>query len=77
MSRLANANHRGKVIKALQRAGLEKDEGGKHTIMVHREDATRCTTIPRGSRIKPGTLRAIIKQCGLTEDEFLHLYRKR
>ena len=72
MGRLDNVNHRSKVIKALERAGLERDEGGKHTIMVRAGD--RPVTIPRSRRINPNLLRKIIAQCGLTVEEFLRLY---
>lgn len=75
MSGLGNANHRTKVIKALGRAGFEAAEGGNHTIMHHPDG--RYTVIPRQSRVKPNLLRAILKQCGLSEAEFLRLYRKR
>lgn len=33
------------------------------------------TTIPRHTKLKVGTLRSILKQCGLTETEYLELYR--
>jgi len=74
MSRLANANVRSKVIRALRRAGFVEHQGGKHTIMEHPDG--RYTTIPRHRRIKPLLLKKILKQCGLTEEEFLRLYRK-
>jgi len=35
----------------------------------------RHTTIPHGNRINPNLLKKIIRQCGLTEDEYLRLYR--
>jgi len=70
---LYNANHRDRVIRALRRAGFRIDQGGAHAI-VHKADGTFVSVVPRHSRIKPGTLRAIIKQCGLSEDEFLRLY---
>ncbi len=72
MSSLANANARSKVIRALQRAGFEEQQGGRHTIMAHPDG--RYTTIPRHSRINPLTLRAILKQCRLSEQEYLRLY---
>ena len=71
---LANANARTKVIRALRRAGFVDHAGGKHTIMEH--PAGAYTTIPNHHRLKVGTLRAILKQCGLTESEYLALYHK-
>ena len=73
--RLANKNVRSRVIRALMRAGLEADDGGSHTIMFDPHNPQRHTTIPRHTRIKPTLLRAILKQCGLTVQQFLDLYR--
>jgi predicted RNA binding protein YcfA (HicA-like mRNA interferase family) len=72
MSSLANANVRTRVIRALQRAGFQERQGGRHTIMVHPDG--RYTTIPRHPRINPLTLKAILKQCRLSEQEYLRLY---
>ena len=72
MSRLANANVRTKVIRALRRAGFEEHEGGSHTVMAHPDG--RYTVIPRHRRINPNLLKLILKQCGLAEAEFLRLY---
>ena len=72
MSSLANANAQAKVIRALRRAGFHDKQGGRHTIMVHADG--RYTTIPRHPRINPLTLKAILKQCQLSEDEYLRLY---
>ncbi len=73
MPSLHNANHRDKVLRALHRAGFVIDQGAGHAI-VHRTDGTFVSVVPRHPRIKPGTLRAILKQCGLAEDEFFRLY---
>jgi len=72
MPSLANANHRRKVIRALRRAGFVERHGGKHTIMEHSDG--RYTTIPNHSRLNVNTLRAIVKQCRLSEAEYLELY---
>jgi predicted RNA binding protein YcfA (HicA-like mRNA interferase family) len=72
MSSLANANVRAKVIRALRRAGFQQRQGGSHTIMVHPDG--RYTTIPRHRRINPLTLKTILKQCRLSEQEYLSLY---
>lgn len=72
MSSLANANAQAKVIRALRKAGFQDSEGGRHTIMVHPDG--RYTTIPRHTRINPLTLRAILKQCQLSEAQYLRLY---
>ena len=72
MPSLANANVQSKLIRALKRAGFERRSGGKHTIMEHPDG--RYTTIPNHTRLKVPTLRAIIRQCGLTEAEYFELY---
>jgi predicted RNA binding protein YcfA (HicA-like mRNA interferase family) len=61
------------VLRALRRAGfVEKRVSGSHHILAHRDDPARAVTVPvHGARdLKPGTLRAIIRQAGLTVDEF-------
>ena len=75
MPSLANANVRDKVIRTLRRAGFVDHAGGKHTIMAHPDG--RFTTIPNHRRLLIPTLRAIIKQCELTEAEYLALYAKK
>lgn len=64
------------VIRALEKAGLVVARiKGSHHILVHRDDSSRITNVPaHGSHDLPrGTLRAIIKQAGLTVDEFVAL----
>jgi predicted RNA binding protein YcfA (HicA-like mRNA interferase family) len=73
MSGLANCNQTSRVVKALQRAGFVTDEGTNHTIMRHPDG--RYTTVPRHRLVKPGLLRLILRQCGLSEDDFVRLYR--
>jgi predicted RNA binding protein YcfA (HicA-like mRNA interferase family) len=69
---LANANKQTQVIRALERAGFERRSGGKHTIMAHPDG--RYTAIPNHQELKINTLRAILKQCGLSATEYLELY---
>ena len=75
MPSLNNANLRTRVIRALRRAGFVERAGGKHTIMEHPDG--RFTTIPNHRKLKVGTLRAVIRQCDLTEAAFLRLYSGR
>ncbi|MHB8840703.1 MAG: type II toxin-antitoxin system HicA family toxin [Candidatus Aquicultor sp.] len=60
------------IIKALERAGYSIDrQRGSHVILMH---ATRPRiSVPNHKSVKPGTLRAIIKQTGFTVDEFEEL----
>ncbi len=75
MSRLPALKPR-EVIRALERAGFVVVRiKGSHHILVHRDDRTRITNVPaHGARDLPrGTLADIIKQAGLSIDEFLEL----
>jgi len=59
-----------RVIRAVKRAGFEIREGAKHTIVLKGDQII--TMIPRGSKVlKKGTLIGIIKELGMTSDEFL------
>jgi predicted RNA binding protein YcfA (HicA-like mRNA interferase family) len=67
-------NKRARVIRALERAGFNRAQGAKHLVMHHADG--RYTTIPNSRVIAVGTLRAIIRQCGLTTKEFIRLYQR-
>ena len=61
------------VVRALNRAGFVVERiVGSHHVLVHPEDPRRAVTVPvhGGRDLKPGTLRAIIRQTGLTVEEF-------
>jgi predicted RNA binding protein YcfA (HicA-like mRNA interferase family) len=65
-----------RVIKALQRAGFVVDRVvGSHHVLTLPGDPTRTVTVPVHSAkdLKPGTLRSIIRQSGLTPEEFRDL----
>lgn len=64
------------VIRALERAGFEVVRiSGSHHLLVHRTDPVRRVTVPyHGSQdLARGTLRAIIRQSGLSVAEFTEL----
>ena len=74
MSGLPDANGR-QVIRALQRGGFVVVRiKGSHHVMEHPVDG-RTTTVPvhAGKSLRKGTLRSILKQAGLTVDEFVDL----
>jgi len=62
------------VVKALERAGfVVKRQTGSHVIM-YKAELRRPISIPQHLRDLPkGTVRAIIRQAGLTLEEFLQL----
>ena len=64
-----------KVMRILERAGFVKwRQRGSHLTMYRASDH-RALTVPIhfAKTVPKGTLRAIIKQAGLTPDEFLSL----
>ena len=65
------------VVKALKKIGYEIDhQTGSHIILRHKNPPHRRLTIPNHKEIARGTLRAIIRQAGLTREEFLKLLEK-
>jgi predicted RNA binding protein YcfA (HicA-like mRNA interferase family) len=64
------------IIKKLRRAGFSFDRHAKGSHEIWFNPATkRWTVIPNhpGKDVPKGTLRAIIKEAGLTVEEFVHL----
>lgn len=60
-------------IKALQKAGYYiSSQKGSHVTM-RRDDPKGKTVVPLHKTLKTGTLRSIIRQAGLTVDEFVRL----
>lgn len=62
------------VIKKARKAGFvfRRNTGGTHEIWWNETKKKTCV-IPHHSEIKPGTLKSIIGQMGITEEEFLAL----
>lgn len=62
------------VIKKARRAGfvLRRKTAGSHEIWWNESTKKTCV-IPHHKEVKPGTLKSIIKQMGLTQEEFLKL----
>ena len=75
MSRRLPALKPREVIRALERAGfVVRRIRGSHYQLTHRDDPARRATVPYGTAdIKRGTLRGILRDCDLTEEEFLDL----
>ncbi len=72
MGRLANHSYR-KTVKKLKKIGFQfhRQAAGSHEIWYNRETGLY-TTIPNHPRDIPvGTLRAILKQAGISIQEFL------
>ena len=70
MSVLPHASGR-EVVKALLKIGYEQDrQRGSHIILRQVAAPHRRLVVPDHSEVAKGTLRAIIRQAGLTVDEF-------
>ncbi|HTV38694.1 MAG TPA: type II toxin-antitoxin system HicA family toxin [Xanthobacteraceae bacterium] len=64
------------VIRALVKAGFVVDRiAGSHHVLVDPADARRTVTVPvhAGRDLKRGTLRSIIRQAGITVEDFVRL----
>ena len=62
------------VVKALAKIGCEIDhQTGNHVILRQKETPYRRLTVPKHSELAKGTLRAVIRQAGLTVEEFVEL----
>ena len=61
-----------RVIKALEQAGfVVHHTTGSHAVLRHATDRNRRVTVPTHTKdLKPGTIRQIIKQSGLSVEEF-------
>ncbi len=57
------------IAKALQKAGFSLDrQRGSHMVFVH-SGTNRMVVVPRHSELKPGTVRAILREAGLSRDQ--------
>ncbi|MHB8360231.1 MAG: type II toxin-antitoxin system HicA family toxin [Thermoplasmataceae archaeon] len=61
------------AVKALSKTGFVlRRQVGSHMVMKRESDGRR-VTIPNHDELPKGTLRAIIRQCDLTVEEFIKL----
>jgi predicted RNA binding protein YcfA (HicA-like mRNA interferase family) len=64
--RIPGVNHQD-AVRALQKAGFRVVRQGKHIVMT---DNVRIITIPRHNPVNTFTTGGIVRDAGLTEDEF-------
>jgi predicted RNA binding protein YcfA (HicA-like mRNA interferase family) len=69
MPRVPGVNHLD-AVRALEKAGFQIIRQGKHIVM---SDGTRQVTIPRHNPIKAFTMGGIVRDAGLTVEEFRNL----
>lgn len=64
----------GDAVKAFQKAGYEFDEQhGSHIIVRHAAPPHRRLSVPNHKELAKGTLRTLIREAGLTLEEFRRL----
>ena len=66
MPKLPGVNHRA-AIRALEKAGFRVVREGKHVVMT---DGTRILTIPRHNPVNAITMGNIVRDAGLTNEDF-------
>ena len=60
------------AIRAFQKLGYQVDhQTGSHIVLRHPQ--MRRLTVPNHRELAKGTLRALIREAGLTKDEFVNL----
>jgi predicted RNA binding protein YcfA (HicA-like mRNA interferase family) len=69
MPKLPGVNHLD-AVRALEKAGFWIARQGKHVVMT---DGTRVLTIPRHNPVNSITMGNIVRDAGLTNDEFREL----
>ena len=69
MPKISGVNHQD-AVRALQKAGFRIVRQGKHIVMT---DGVRIVTIPRHNPVNAFTMGGIVRDAGLSEDEFREL----
>ncbi len=60
------------AVRALEKAGFRIARQGKHVVMT---DGVRILTVPRNNPVNAFTMGGIVRDAGLTIDEFRKLLR--
>ena len=66
MPRIPGVNHQD-AVRALQKSGFRVARQGKHIVMT---DGVRIITIPRHNPVNAFTMGGIVRDAGLSEEEF-------
>ena len=69
MPRIPGVNHQN-AVRSLEKARCQIIRQGKHIVM---SDGTRQVTLPRHNPIKAFTMGGIVRDAGLTPEEFRNL----
>ncbi|MGH3279429.1 MAG: type II toxin-antitoxin system HicA family toxin [Trebonia sp.] len=63
-----------RVVRTLEKAGFEVIRiRGSHHVLRHPDGRGTSVPVHRNEEVRVGTLRGIIRDCGLTVDEFVNL----
>jgi predicted RNA binding protein YcfA (HicA-like mRNA interferase family) len=60
-------------VKALEKAGFHVDRQKGSHIMLYRDDPAILVVVPNHKELDRGTLKSIIRQAGLSDEEFAKL----
>ena len=71
MSKLPGINHQ-QAVRVLEKAGFRIVRQGKHIVM---SDGVRILTVPRHNPVNAITMGGIVRDAGLTLEEFRELLR--
>lgn len=69
MPKIPGVNHQD-AVRALQKAGFRVVRQGKHIVMT---DGVRILTVPRHNPVNAYTMGGIVRDAGLSEEEFRKL----
>ena len=69
MGKIPGVPHR-RAVRALEKAGFRIAREGKHIVMT---DGSRIITIPRHDPVNAYTMAGIVRDAGLTEEQFRRL----
>ena len=69
MPRIPGVNHL-RAVRALEKVGFQVARQGKHIVLT---DGRRIVTMPRNNPVNAFTMGRIVRDAGLTEDEFRKL----
>ena len=62
------------AVRAFEKLGYMVDhQTGSHIILRHRDPPHRRLTVPNHRELAKGTLRSLVRQVGLTVEEFVRL----
>jgi predicted RNA binding protein YcfA (HicA-like mRNA interferase family) len=67
-----------RLIKILEQEGFKViRQKGSHVILINQEQTRIVVPVHSGKDIKPGLLRAILREAGINRERFLNLLREK